>query len=273
MTAWPKPVSAAAVEVKIERLDGDAFAPFGTVIQNPARAERRASSTLRLNVVEANQGSALKYVDVSHLTNHYGSAPSGRPARPVVNMFVCKPRPLRARRWPGAGEADHVFDVRVLERHPFTPQTFVPVGLAAADPKTKYLVVVAPTLPDVQQAATGVASGLRKPRPARPSHPTTQLSDAEALAPKPKGQGLPDLSKLRAFLADGSQAVTYGPGTWHAPMVVLGEEPVDFVVVQFANGVGDEDCQEVLLQSEGGKGVEVVVEMTPDSPQLVRSKL
>ena len=48
------------------------------------------------------------------------------------------------------------------------------------------------------------------------------------------------------------QAVTYGAGTWHAPMVALGEKgtAVDFVVVQFANGVAVEDCQEVFLRGE-----------------------
>lgn len=34
-------------------------------------------------------------------------------------------------------------------------------------------------------------------------------------------------------------------------MVVIGEKAIDFVVVQWANGVGKEDCQEVLL--EGGE--------------------
>jgi len=33
-------------------------------------------------------------------------------------------------------------------------------------------------------------------------------------------------------------------------MVAIGKTPIDFVVVQFANGVGVEDCQEV----EVGKG-------------------
>lgn len=48
--------------------------------------------------------------------------------------------------------------------------------------------------------------------------------------------------------------VTYGVGTWHAPMVVLGER-VDFVVVQHVSGRVNEDCQEVDVQ-----GVELVVE-------------
>lgn len=66
----------------------------------------------------------------------------------------------------------------------------------------------------------------------------------------------PDLRRVRAFIAQGNQALTYAPGTWHAPMVVLGQERVDFVVTQFVNGVADDDCQEVLL-GENGIGVEL----------------
>jgi ureidoglycolate lyase len=33
-------------------------------------------------------------------------------------------------------------------------------------------------------------------------------------------------------------------------MVVIGKEPIDFVVVQFANGVDIEDCQEAELSKE-----------------------
>ena len=56
-------------------------------------------------------------------------------------------------------------------------------------------------------------------------------------------QDPPDLPNLKAFIARGGQAVTYGVGTWHAPMVVLGSRRIDFIVVQHANGVSDEDCQ------------------------------
>lgn len=63
----------------------------------------------------------------------------------------------------------------------------------------------------------------------------------------------PDLNNMRAFVARGGQAVTYGVGTWHAPMVVLGPRRVDFVVVQFVNGVDDEDVQEAAF----GEGIVV----------------
>jgi len=95
----------------------------------------------------------------------------------------------------------------------------------------------------------------------------------------PKGPGMPDLSNIRAFIADGSQGVTYAAGTWHAPMVVVGQKPIDFVVVQYANGVGIEDCEEVLLKCEDGaaEGLNVAVDLDAVCAgtvlELLRSKL
>ena len=87
--------------------------------------------------------------------------------------------------------------------------------------------------------------------------PTATWSNAS----KPKGPGLPDIENIRAFIARGDQAVTYGAGTWHAPMVVLGKREIDFVVVQYANGVAAEDCQEVILEGEAGQdGIAVEVD-------------
>ena len=56
--------------------------------------------------------------------------------------------------------------------------------------------------------------------------------------------------------------MTYGAGTWHAPMIVIGDRPIDFVVVQFANEVGIEDCQEVALKPNklAKEGVVVMVD-------------
>jgi ureidoglycolate lyase len=152
----------------------------------------------------------------------------------------------------------------------------VPMGVARDDKSTKYLVVVAPTLP---AASEGISSNKTMRRMRSIFFPwastsSTSATDLDPPVPKPKGTGLPDLRNLRAFLADGSQAVTYGPGTWHAPMVALGDRPIDFVVVQYANGVGDEDCQEVEFKAgEGDEGVSVVVEAVPQSVQPLRSKL
>lgn len=95
--------------------------------------------------------------------------------------------------------------------------------------QARYLLIVAPTLP------------------ATPRSPFNEMR-------------LPDLDKVQAFWAHRGQAVTYGAGTWHAPMVVVGAERTDFVVVQFANGVVEEDCQEVVFKGSkerGGVSVEI----------------
>lgn len=51
--------------------------------------------------------------------------------------------------------------------------------------------------------------------------------------------------------------ITYGAGTWHAPMVVVGEGRMDFVVTQWVNGREEDDCQEVEI----AEGVQVVVNL------------
>ncbi|KAL1303327.1 hypothetical protein AAFC00_006728 [Neodothiora populina] len=277
-------IVAPNLRVSVQPLEPQAFAPFGTVIQNPEHASSKTDAGA-YDVVSANQGSALKYLDVTHMANHYDVAPSGKPAKVVMNMFVCSPRQLdnvTAVQRSGLGStngASSAFSVRILERHPFTPQTFVPTGLCAADKSTQYLVIVAPT----RQASPGSAGDTTLPypphRPVRRRSITSilsrsrgdQTSDSKDKLPvtgfpatgpqRPKGIEEPDLSQLKAFIADGSQSVTYGPGTWHAPMVVLGASSVDFVVVQYANGVALEDCQEVAVAPKSGaQGLQVIID-------------
>jgi len=221
------------------------FAPFGDVIDNPrpqlhpssaaAQAESTSPLLLPYDGIVANQGTAIKYQHVTRMVNLYDQAPSGRPGVAVANMFVCAARTL-ARTHPGS--SDGVFPVTVLERHPYTNQTFIPL---TADPHKRYLIIVAPTLP---------------PSPADqsfpvPTEPLTGGGGGGSGGPPLPGRGLPDISRLRAFVVTSEQAVTYGAGTWHSPMVALGRPgtAVDFIVIQFANNVVIEDCQEVLLGS------------------------
>ncbi|KAF1824463.1 ureidoglycolate hydrolase, partial [Dissoconium aciculare CBS 342.82] len=248
------------------------FAEFGEIVHNPALHEL---DDAKYQSTSANQGTATKWLDVSRLSNHYNLAPSKFPARAVMNMFVCEPRELIHK------EGADVLPIKILERHPFTSQTFIPIGVSPDDVDTRYLVVVAPTLPtstrDEPAKASpvypvpqprrrrGLLERLRRGRPnlfTNDYTPTTtpQPLDRHGRSITPKGPGGPDLDRLQAFVLRGDQAVTYGPGTWHAPMIVLGRRMIDFVVVQHANDVPLEDCQEILIgANDGGSGLVVNV--------------
>ncbi|RYO73981.1 hypothetical protein DL766_008389 [Monosporascus sp. MC13-8B] len=302
-----------------EPLTRSGFAPFGSVVANPAPSRLPsntppsaiASGALPLGAVSANQGTAIQYRFLSPLCDLYARAPSRAPATPRLTMFVCGARKLererrergrdprdqwqlsRRQQWtPRLGHrgGDHrddvdgdddghrdgergngrdgdgddedgpkshsLFEVRILERHPFTTQTFVPLAASGK----RYLVIVAPSLepgaldwdlPVPDGSSSSAAAGADSRRGARPGETGTGA--------RLPGRGMPDLSRVRAFVARGDQAVTYGAGTWHAPMVALGPpgSAIEFVVTQFANDVPREDCQEVALESweedvEGG---------------------
>lgn len=222
-------VGGINVQVTAQPLTQEAYAPFGDVITNPrpdvhpSAYESRASS-LPANAYPANQGSAIQYRDVSRIGNLYSQAPRGSASvAPKMSMFISAARDLGGA--STAGTSDPSFTVKVMERHPYTTQTFIPLASSASE----YLVIVAPSL------ATSAAD-MDLPVPLGPSLP---------------GRGLPDVRGLRAFVARSNQAVTYGAGTWHAPMVVLGEPGtvIDFVVFQFASGEAVEDCQLVHFES------------------------
>ncbi|KAF2641538.1 hypothetical protein P280DRAFT_469149 [Massarina eburnea CBS 473.64] len=305
----PPSMPCPSIRIPVELLTQSSFSQFGTVIENPAHSPLPPSQRgPPLEAVSANQGSALKILDVTHPSNLYSLAPSKKPAKAVMNMFVCAPRDLRPHEpsdsMPSSwGDLDfdeddygnldrELFDVQILERHPFTTQTFIPMGLSGNERHTQYLVIVAPTLPaSASRRNTGrpppyPTPEVKKPKSikdifarARPSPftneaapPPSQFSRLHPSA-RPKGPGLPDLKNLRAFVATGNQAVTYGAGTWHAPMAVVGSRPIDFVVSQFANGVGIEDCQEVelLADPDAEEGVVVMVDTEPSGKVQIKA--
>ncbi|KAL9102656.1 MAG: hypothetical protein Q9163_002209 [Psora crenata] len=227
-------------------LDPSSFAPFGTVIASPLSPTTTslpypppASSAL------ANQNTALKYPDISLLTSSYKQSPSGSPAFPHMTLFACFPRQLRLSSTP---PTEAIFDVRLLERHPYTTQTFVPL-VNSCGSTSKYIVIVAPTLP--------------KPTPIpslMPYFPQAQETPS-----------IPDLKNMKAFVAEPGQGITYGVGVWHAPMVVVGEGRIDFVVSQWMSGRGDEDCEEVELKAgEERRTIEVIIE---DAAPMAKAKL
>ena len=59
------------------------------------------------------------------------------------------------------------------------------------------------------------------------------------VAPHASGGG-PEMSELRAFIANPDQGVSYNADTWHHPMTVL-DKPSIFVTVMFADGGPDDE--------------------------------
>ncbi len=265
--------------IPVTNLKSTDFASFGQVIQNPATHAGQPD----LQHIVANQGSATKWLDITSMTNHYPLARSKNAAKVSMTMFVCKPRALKQQ------DGKQVFPVEILERHPFTPQTFIPLGLSAEARSTYYLVIVAPTLPnrswgekDNRQPPYPIPEPQRRrslkdrllgarPNPFTNDHTLSTTPPGPFSPGWPKGSGPPDLANLRAFVARGDQAVTYGPGTWHAPMVALGQQPVEFVVVQHANGVADEDCQEHAIEAREAMAVDLSRGVQAD--EALRAKL
>lgn len=220
--------------IEVTPLTRSEFESFGYVVENPTTSHSFGNSTDGLSSclrpVPANQGTALKYPNISIMEDLYKNAPQHGESKSAMSMFVCSPRPLISTdnqdypASPSTSNSAGFLDLSIMERHPYTTQTFIPLGLDPRDTSTAYLVVVAPKIPFLS-----------------------------------KDSGLPDVPKIRAFLARGSQAVTYGAGTWHAPMIVLGGKAVDFVVVQHVNGVPADDCEEIriICTQKGGLRINV----------------
>ncbi|MBI4057157.1 MAG: ureidoglycolate lyase [Elusimicrobia bacterium] len=133
--------------------------------------------------VSANMGTAKRF-------NHLTKVANLRPKRAKLNvcLFRCRPH----RKFP--------ITIKLLERHPFSTQVFIPMTGAK-----RYLVVVS------------------------------------------LGKEKPDLNSLSAFIATGSQGISYKPGVWHHPLIAL-DKPTDFGCLIWENGT-KEDCQVVKLKN------------------------
>ena len=53
--------------------------------------------------------------------------------------------------------------------------------------------------------------------------------------------GKPDLERVQAFLADGSQGITYRPNTWHHGLTVFGKSATFNILMWRDNTSGDEE--------------------------------
>ncbi|ODV78156.1 ureidoglycolate hydrolase [Suhomyces tanzawaensis NRRL Y-17324] len=183
-----------------EALSPESFAPYGGVMSADQQIQRAQSSA-------ANYGTAVKLHKVAPIVNNYAHSPNTQPATANWNIFRCSaPRKLITNQG-----TFKIYNSKVLERHPYSTQTFIPMGQHAD--QVSYIVIV-------------------------------------ALTDESSPQKLPDPTTVKAFLCRGNQSVTYGAGTWHAPMVVIDEsvKHIDFAVLIHENGVADDDCQECYFE-------------------------
>lgn len=157
--------SQVGPELPVLPLTAEAFALFGQVIQAYGDPDGAPRGT---RVTSANQGTARKFHKLAPLAASYPAELGGTGG---ISVFRCGPVDAQ----PGTR-----WEVRRLERHPYTNQAFVPMSGAAdapdqlTDPGRGYLVVVAQNGQDDK----------------------------------------PDLTTLRAFVANGGQGVVYDTGIW-----------------------------------------------------------
>jgi len=190
--------------IPVVPLTSEAFSTFGQVIQ--AYGDHTAAPP-GTKITPANQGSATKFHKLSLLQSSY---PAGSGASAGISTYRCNPTEI----------VNGSVELKVLERHPYTNQAFIPMGgggilgdEALKDPGDAYLVVVA--------------------------------HDGAG--------GKPDLSTLRAFVASAGQGIMYNTAIWHQPMTVL-YKPMDFSCVETQIGNGDKaDCE--ILELEASESV------------------
>ncbi|KAF9469927.1 allantoicase [Collybia nuda] len=190
-----RPMSSKRV-IPVLPLTPEAFAPFGQVIQ---AYSDHAAAPRGIKITPANGGSASKFHKISLLESSYVSSAG---ATPGISVYRCQPE---------GSVKNGCLELKVLERHPFTNQAFIPMGAGYGeglkDPGQQYLVVVA-------------HNGLN---------------------------GRPNINTVRAFIASAAQGIVYNTAIWHQPMTVLGEA-MDFACVETQIGDGStSDCEIVEM--------------------------
>ncbi|RDB25286.1 putative allantoicase [Hypsizygus marmoreus] len=195
--------STTTTIVPVLPLTPEAFAPFGQVIE---AYNDDAAAPKGTKITPANGGTARKFHKLSLLESAY-SPDVGATAG--ISIYRCQPLKEVA--------GDGTVELKVLERHQFTNQAFIPMGQGSGeglnDPGHRYLVVV---------AKNGADDG-------------------------------PDLQNIRAFIASTAQGIVYRTGIWHQPMTVLGKA-IDFACVETQIGDGSvADCE--ILELDGAASV------------------
>lgn len=148
----------AGIDIRLEPLTREAFAPFGDVIE-------KAGATS----FETNQGTAVRYHDLARVDL---TADQGRTLVSIFEATVPATLPVH---------------LRLLERHPISSQAFVPLG------KSPFVIVVAtggdqPDLSSIRAFRANGQQGINF-RPATWHHPLIALERADFLVIDRDGPG------------------------------------------------------------------------------------
>ncbi|KDN46227.1 hypothetical protein RSAG8_04454, partial [Rhizoctonia solani AG-8 WAC10335] len=191
----------------------EAFKAYGSVIQAWADPDAVPRGT---RVTSANQGTAHKFHNLALVEQAY---PPGAHARTGMSVYRATP-PIREGE---KAEPGKYWSVKLLERHSYTSQAFIPMGTAGG------------------VRMTGFEEPL--PKAGRAYLVIVALNGAD---------DKPDLSTLRAFVASTAQGISYNMGVWHHPMISL-ETTIDFCCVETQIGTQDNhlDCEIVEVETLG----------------------
>ena len=170
------------MQLVAKHISKESFLPYGWLI-SPDHEIGQLSEQNQPLTPNANQGSAIKISSVSGVQNTSSSIV------PNINIFRCFTK------GSVTSNSDLIIDISVLEKHPQSSQTFIPIGVKSCH--ISHIVVTALT------------------HPSKPDEP--------------------DLSTLKAFICSGNQGVTYGKSVWHAPMIAIAMDTstsyIDFTVL------------------------------------------
>jgi allantoicase len=150
--------SSSETFIPVLPLTPEAFEPFGKVIE--AYADRNAASR-GTKITQANQGTAVKFHKLALVESSY---PEDLGATTGLSVYRCE----------AVKDVGRTLEVKVLERHPYTNQAFIPMGSGGGE--AVYVVVVAKSEDGVDRK--------------------------------------PDLTTLRAFVANSGQGVMYNTAVW-----------------------------------------------------------
>ncbi|KAL1408127.1 Allantoicase [Vanrija albida] len=199
-----------------EPITHEAFAPFGEIVRAyPNKADAPAG-------VLHGGNPALNISKISWLSNLTESYPADANAVTSIGVYRATPK--------AGAERGKVLDVRYMERHPYTSQTFAPMGKAAWPGKSEDM------LPPGGTFLVLVAEGGPDDRP--------------------------DPATLKAFTMESGTALNYRQGTWHHPVIIL-DGTLDLACIETqiatgANGWSDKrDCE--LLEYTGEPFARVAV--------------